>query len=509
MDQGRVVKFRHKNVQYHTGRALYHAGRQRYHEIFSKYRAGRAKYRSRRPKYRVLCPPGAVPAVSGVVLSVRGAVLWVSEAVLHVAGMVQLAPGVVPQARDVVQQPPGVVQRVSGAVDGVPPPVEQAAPVNDPPPEAGEPAAGVDFLSPARKNFWTARINRGAFLQFITKSSASRADSVSRPPGVGSLQKTTSEAGGSLFIIMLVTFDFEYDRTGAILAAMILIPTFHPDAKTTADVIAMQTPAQAARDAYIDKEQSLSLLLGAVDVAWKNVHDASVAVHGAMRSLYRRDPASLRALESIPVQDQSRREIELRARALMNLWPKLPLPPGYPVPPGPGPHYVEPYAGMTLLVYTGLYASAVSTENQVDGVRAEFEKAEGVVHDEEAILRDFNVNAREQGLLQFTSGWQREVIEAIPTEPPSLPPAKGEIQDVEAPGGTNILVKATAAHASMFTLKGKGPGMAAFVDLVVDWPLVRIPCTLPSTGAWILSVQGKNAKGEGEWSDDYEVTVPA
>lgn len=48
-----------------------------------------------------------------------------------------------------------------------------------------------------------------------------------------------------------------------------------------------------------------------------------------------------------------------------------------------------------------------------------------------------------------------------------------------------------------------------FVVLVESWPTVRIPCTLPAVGAWTLRVRGENAKGEGEWSDDFAVTVPA
>ena len=152
---------------------------------------------------------------------------------------------------------------------------------------------------------------------------------------------------------------------------------------------------------------------------------------------------------------------------------------------------------------------ACSLENSTAAIKADFEKQEGKLHEQHSILRDFNVNAREQGLLQFLSGWQMEVIEAIPTDPPELPPAKGEIKDVEAPGGPTILVQVSAARASKFRLRGKGPGMADFVDLVANWPLVRIPCTLPAVGAWILQVQGFNAKGDGEWSDDFAVTVPA
>lgn len=308
---------------------------------------------------------------------------------------------------------------------------------------------------------------------------------------------------------MLITFDFEYDRLLSILAAMNLIPTYRPDAQTPVQVAAKQAAADAVRDAYINADQTLSLHLGAIDVAWGAVHDVSVAAHGAMMSLYRKDEASLRALASVPTKDQSRREIELRAKSLSALWAKLPLPPGYPVPPGPGPHTVEPSPGSTLLNYLGLIGAAHSLEGQTANIKAEFEKQEGKLHEQESILRDFNVNAREQGMLQFTSGWQREVIEAILTAPPELPPSKGEIKDVEAPGGLNILVQVSAARASKFRLRGKGPGMVDFITLVAEWPLVRIPCALPAVGAWTLQVQGFNAKGDGEWSDELAVTVPA
>ena len=308
---------------------------------------------------------------------------------------------------------------------------------------------------------------------------------------------------------MLITFDFEFDRLLSFLAAMNLIPAYRPDAQTPLQVAVRQATADGVRDAYINANQTLTLHLGAIDVAWDAVHDASVANHGAMVSMYRKDEASSRALASVPTKDQSRREIELRAKALSALWAKLPLPPGYPVPPGPGPHTVEPSPGSTLLNYLGLIGTARSLESGTASIEAEFEKQEGILHEQEGSLRDFNVNAREQGLLQFTSGWQMEVIAAIPTNAPELPPSKGEIKDVDAPGGPTILVQVTAARASKFRLRGKGPGMVDFVDLVANWPLVRIPCTLPGVGAWILQVQGFNAKGDGEWSDDFEVTVPA
>ena len=308
---------------------------------------------------------------------------------------------------------------------------------------------------------------------------------------------------------MLITFDFEFDRLLSFLAAMNLIPAYRPDAQTPLQVAVRQATADGVRDAYINANQTLTLHLGAIDVAWDAVHDASVANHGAMVSMYRKDEASSRALASVPTKDQSRREIELRAKALSALWAKLPLPPGYPVPPGPGPHTVEPSPGSTLLNYLGLIGTARSLESQTPALVAEFEKQEGILHEQEGSLRDFNVNAREQGLLQFTSGWQREVIEAIPTAAPELPPSKGEIKDVDAPGGPTILVQVSAARASKFRLQGKGPGMTDFVTLVPEWPLVRIPCTLPGVGAWTLQVQGFNAKGDGEWSDDFAVTVPA
>ena len=309
---------------------------------------------------------------------------------------------------------------------------------------------------------------------------------------------------------MLESFDFELGRTASFLAAMNQIATLRPDGRTPANVALIYSTADGVRTAYVGAGVAVTQTSGAVDEAWSQVHDASVGVTAAMRSLFRKDPASLRMIEALPTQDQSRDEIKKRADLLSATWAKLPLPPPpYPVPPGPGPHHVEPYAGMTLLVYLGLVSSAKSLESAVPSVDTEYEKQEGLLHEEEVVLRDFNVAARSQGLAQFTEGWEREVIEAIPTEPPSLPPSKGEITAVEAPGGPLIQVRVTSARASKFRLEGKGPGGTVFVVLVESWPTVRIPCTLPMVGAWILRVRGENAKGEGEWSDDFEVTVPA
>jgi hypothetical protein len=308
---------------------------------------------------------------------------------------------------------------------------------------------------------------------------------------------------------MLESFNFELGRTASFLAAMNQIAAFRPDGRTPTNVALVFSTADGVRTAYIGADVSVTQTSGGVDEAWKQVHEASVSVTAALRSLYRKDPASLRMIEALPTQDQSREEIKKRADLLAATWAKLPLPPPpYPVPPGPGPHHVEPYAGMSLLVYLGLVGSAKSLESSVPGVDTEYEKQEGLLHEQEVVLRDFNVAARTQGMAQFTEGWEREVIEAIPTEPPSLPPSKGEILDVEAPGGPLIQVRVTAARSSKFRLEGKGPGAAPFSVLVESWPTVRIPCTLPATGAWILRVRGENAKGEGERSDDFAVTVP-
>ena len=309
---------------------------------------------------------------------------------------------------------------------------------------------------------------------------------------------------------MLESFDFELGRTASFLAAMNAIATFRPDGRTPVMVGTMYSVADGVRTAYEGAGVARTLQSGAVDEAWAQVHQANVSVTGALRSLYRKDPGSLRAIESLPTQDQSREEIKKRGDLLAALWAKLPLPPPpYPVPVGPPPHYVVPYAGMELLDFLGLRSSALSQESVIPIVESEYEKQEGVLHEQEAVLRDFNVAARTQGMNQFTSGWEREVIEAIPTEPPALPPGMGEIKDVEAPGGPLIQVQVGAARASKFRLEGKGPGAVVFSVLVESWPTVRIPCTLPAVGAWTLRVRGENAKGEGEWSDDFEVTVPA
>lgn len=309
---------------------------------------------------------------------------------------------------------------------------------------------------------------------------------------------------------MLESVDFELGRTASFLAVMNQIATFHPDGLTPVSVAAIYATADGVRTAYVGAGVVVTQTSAGVDEAWAQVHAASVNVTAALRSLYRKVPASMRMIESLPTQDQSRSEIKKRAELLAATWALLPLPPPpYPVPPGPGPNYVEPYAGMTLLVYLGLVSSAKSLENSLPGVSTEYEKQEGLLHEEEVVLRDFNVAARTQGLAQFTEGWEREVIEAIPTEPPSLPPSKGEIASVEAPGGPLIQVRVTSARASKFRLEGIAPGGTVFVVLVESWPTVRIPCTLPMVGAWTLRVRGENAKGEGEWSDDFALTVPA
>ena len=60
------------------------------------------------------------------------------------------------------------------------------------------------------------------------------------------------------------------------------------------------------------------------DASVDEVHDACVAVHGAMRSRYRKDKVSMESIDRIPTQDQSTFETRKRGEMLLRTWKLLP-----------------------------------------------------------------------------------------------------------------------------------------------------------------------------------------
>ena len=122
---------------------------------------------------------------------------------------------------------------------------------------------------------------------------------------------------------------------------------------------------------------------------------------------------------------------------------------------------------------------------------------EGALHvcDRENVA--FIAGALVQGRAQFAEGTaEREVIDAIPTEPAQLPPAQAVISLAQSPAVGAVHLQFEAAHATTFQVWYKGPGEPIFtqVDTTVTGEYTAFG--LPG-GMHAYNIVGVNAAGAG------------
>ena len=112
-----------------------------------------------------------------------------------------------------------------------------------------------------------------------------------------------------------------------------------------------------------------------------------------------------------------------------------------------------------------------------------------------------------QGRAQFRTGAAREVIDAIPTEPPSQPPAQAVISAASSPKAGEVHLEFDANHATSFDVLQKAPGAPSFVTVSDDQLAKTYDATGLTAGAYQYQVIGRNSLGVGPVSDPASVTV--
>lgn len=302
---------------------------------------------------------------------------------------------------------------------------------------------------------------------------------------------------------MFEKYTFELLRLRYIKATMDAIASFRPDGKTPADVAAMiahATSPTGPRASYESAKATLELAQGeyAEDIA--EGHAACVQVYPIMKSRYRADRGSASAIESLPTEDETPTATLTRLKAISNLWAKLPNPPG-------SATSFKAWDTMDKAAFDAFITAIEGTAGPppVEGTLAakataesSFEVAEGALHAAENSMEDFATNALIQGRGQFPPGTaNREVIDAIPTQPSTQAPGQAIISTASSPAPGAAHLDYDAPHSTSWDVFRKGPGDADFAKVANDVIVKTYDATGLAAGAYEFKVVGRNSKGDG------------
>ncbi len=300
---------------------------------------------------------------------------------------------------------------------------------------------------------------------------------------------------------MLVEFNFHLTQVNYIRAAMAVIPVYKPDDSTVSIVDSIIGSAKVVRQDYVAKFNALNSARGATQAAHAALHDACVSVYQCMKSCYRKDPASLNCIESLPVQDQSYDETITRALGISEAWAGLPNPPGW-----AGPFKVGLLTRTAFDTLKTAFDSAQIAEAAAD---QPFQLREGFLHAQQQVLADFAAAALAQGRGQFPEGTaERETIDRVPTAPATQEPGQAEVTKAESPAAGAVRLEFDAPHATSFQAWRQGPGESEFT--LVEEDLLKpgvYTATGLAAGEYRYKVVGVNSRGEGPASTEAVINV--
>ncbi len=300
---------------------------------------------------------------------------------------------------------------------------------------------------------------------------------------------------------MLKLFDFEILQMRYIKAAMVKIPSFQPEEKTSADAQAMLDNAQAVRTTYITTDVTLGLASGELTESSNRLHKACIQVYAIMKSRYRGDPGSLQAINRLPVQDRKPEDTIKRGEFMSALWAQLPNPPESATP-------FKAWDVMDKTAFDALLADAQTQFKDFAAVTLDFEDAEGKLHVELDKLEDFTTAALVTGRSQFPEGTaEREVIDAIPTEPAQHEPAQAVISEATSPGAGQTHIKFSANHATSYDVFERLAGEPDFSLVAADVIETSYDGSGLANGTYEYQVVGRNSRGEGPASEVATVQV--
>lgn len=302
---------------------------------------------------------------------------------------------------------------------------------------------------------------------------------------------------------MLGEFDFHMLQVQSIKAAMDQLPTYAPLAMTAAQMQAQYDDGLAVRLEYLSKLNGLKLARGELHEKTEAGHQAAIGVYGVMKSRYRNDPGSLEAIKGLPTQDRTYEETRVRMEAMSSLWSQLPDDP-YANPPGP----LVAWAGMDQAGFDTVLTTMTDAQASFVAANGAFQKAEGVLHAKDAQLGDLAVDALAEGRAQFPDGTpEREVIDAIPTEPAQQPPAQAVIGVASSPGAGQTHVEYAANHATSYDVFERLQGEPDFQLVAGDTIAKSYDGAGLAGGTYEYKVVGRNSRGAGPASDVATIEV--
>jgi len=300
---------------------------------------------------------------------------------------------------------------------------------------------------------------------------------------------------------MFKTVDFDILQARYVKAAMDEIASYRPEGKTPADVLALIDATVAAQTTLLNKSTALDLARGELQEAMDLLHVACTQVYPIMKVIYRTDPGSLRAINALPVHDRTPRETLARAEAISALWAKLPNPPGSATP-------FKAWDTMDKAAFDALLVAARTKHTGFAAVDQDFQVEQGNLHEATEVLEDFVTAALIIGRAQFLPGTtEREVIDAIPSEPASQPPEQVVISVATSPAAGAAHLEFDAERATEFDVLQKGPGDPDFVVVGDDIITKTYDATGLAAGSYDFKVIGRNSQGAGPESAVSTIVV--
>ena len=278
--------------------------------------------------------------------------------------------------------------------------------------------------------------------------------------------------------------DFTILQAQSVKSAMDQIPTFRPDGKTPANAQALIDAVVTSQTTFLNKSTTLDLARGELQESIDALHVACTQVYPIMKVVYRADAGTLQAINRLPVSDRTFRETLVRGDAINALWTQLPNPPG-------SATAFKAWDTMDLVAFVALITTAKTKQNEKTEAR-----------------EDFVTTAMIIGRAQFLPGTpEREVIDAIPTEPsqPSAGQAEITVATSAAPGLVHL--EFVCNNATKFDVLRKGPGEADFSVVATDLVANVYDASVSPAGAYQFKVVGKNSQGSGPESDIATVVV--
>lgn len=224
---------------------------------------------------------------------------------------------------------------------------------------------------------------------------------------------------------MLETFSDHEKQLSLTGAAMVEIPKFKPDNKTTAWVDEVIETTATVRSDYLEKDAELKNARAQLHAAWNTGHQAAIGVYPIMQSIYRNDAVASQAVSKLPVGDRTPAETLTRLESMSKQWAELPNMPGT------NKTFVAGETDKTT--FDGLATALKEKIVALSTCEMQFKGRASALNKQDELNASFIAAALKQGRGQFPEGTQeRRLIEAI-----AAPVSAATATTDEAGGSTN------------------------------------------------------------------------